>query len=262
MKPFLNAIALDEGYGMRLQIMSPYEVTRDVTIPTCTSPIKYEAEGEGAWRPNNENTSENGVYDMTSAGRDSVNTYHVLLEEKVGTCRPVRLHHRDRDEERPDAQAAGAGRHLHPRRRGRLAARPGEGLRDLRGARLSPARSARSSACRCATARPIEGPDADCKRVISPEVSDAVTYMLQNVVRTGTGRAATSAARRPARPDVAGLHRLVRRLHPAARRGRGGLGPAGYNKPQYDLRNVSIGGRVFERVQGRAAAGPRSGRPR
>jgi membrane peptidoglycan carboxypeptidase len=51
MKPFLNAIALADGYGMNYRIMSPYEVTRDVTIPTCTSPIKYEAEGEAPGGP-------------------------------------------------------------------------------------------------------------------------------------------------------------------------------------------------------------------
>jgi membrane peptidoglycan carboxypeptidase len=103
----------------------------------------------------------------------------------------------------------------------------------------------------------IEGPDADCKRVISPEVSDAVTYMLQNVVRTGTGRAADIGRPQAGKTGTSqGFTAWFAGYTPQLAAAVGVLGPAGYNKPQYDLRNVSIGGRVFERVQGAQLPAP------
>ena len=248
--------ALEQGFGFRYSINSPYHLTEQLRIPTCDGAIEPKnAKGTGPYDPRNESTSENGAYDMTRAMAMSVNTYFVQLQEKVGLCRPNRLVTRMgiKHAETLDPLAEVGSWTLGA-----------QDVSPLDMAKGYATFAARGIACQerpivgveLRDGKRIDGPAADCARVLEPEVADAVNHLLQNVVRNGTGTPAAIGRPQAGKtgtsesftawfvgytPDLAAAVSI--------------WDPRGRER-RYDLADVKIGGQVWERVQGRQIPAP------
>ena len=186
-KPFVMAAALEMG-------MSPTETKFDSPSPldvlgtrftSCDGSFPWK---DASWKPENYDRAH-GVIDMFAATQQSVNTYYIQLESKVGICNSIDM-----------AQKLGV----------KLA--NGEDMRQESGnpswvlgtsdvTPLSLAEAYATFANRGTHCNPIilqsittkeggelEVPSANCEQVISPEVADGVNHVLKTVMTQGTGR--------------------------------------------------------------------------
>ena len=255
-KPFLAAAALEQGYGFEYSIMAPYQINRQLRIPTCDGVIEPPAPDGGPYSPVNETPLENGVYDLNRAMELSVNTYFVQLQEKAGLCRPSRII------EQMGIKRANDLKPLDQVGSWTLGA---QDISPLDMAKGYATFAARGIACaeRSITSvqlrdgKTIDGPQPSCRRVLEPEIADAMSYLLQNVVRNGTGRAADIGRPQAGKTGTSqGFTAWFAGYTPDLAAAVGVWDPRGRDKKSYDLRNVTIGGEVWERVQGAQVPAP------
>lgn len=178
-KPFTLLTALREGipYG-GVNIGSPNSMTLR-GFRTCDgSPITTP------WSVSNAGDSTAGTFNLLTGTWNSVNTFFAQLERRVGLCDAVRTARQfgmvqANGEALPEFPSFTLGSpevdpvHL-------AAAYAGFGAR---GKYCKPIVV---TAIKDPAGRSLEVPQADCKRVVSPQVADALTYVLQGVLTRGT----------------------------------------------------------------------------
>lgn len=193
-KPFVVATALNAGVAPTLQLNSPMKLpTNGMEFRGCDGPFRLH---EG-WEPQNYDR-DYGTIDMKTATENSVNTYFVQLEAKVGLCDSIDMAQKlgvkraDGEDMRKDGSVASwvlGTSYVTP---------------------LSMAEAYATFANRGTHCNPIilrliqtkEGqdvpvPSANCQEVLSPEVADGVNNILSGVVTRGTGQAARMPDGRP-----------------------------------------------------------------
>lgn len=227
---------------------------------TLNCPARYESRGFPRDRPfpyvvNNAGDSEAGVFTVTRATWDSVNTCYVQLEERTGVDRPAQL-----------AEALGVHRMPGARPLVRVPSFT------LGSNEVSPLAMAGAYAAYAAhgrycppvavravtdgTGRPVPLGAAGCRQVVDPQVADTVSAVLAGVVTSGTGTGA--AIGRPAAGKTgtvedyssAWFAGYTPQLSAAVWMGdpRGG-----YAHP---LRGVTIGGQYYPQVYGGTLPAP------
>lgn len=193
-KAFTAAAAFTEGIPMSNRIDAPAVKNYAGTeFPTCTGTSTI-----GDWTVHN-STGVNGSMDMTTGADYSVNNYFVQLELQAGMCNVVNM-------------AANLGVTSNT---------PGAPITSfdnkpsftLGTAEVNPLSMAEAYATfaadgiRCtpvivdristSTGSAVAAPNADCHRVISSDVANAVNQLLSTVVADGTGNPAQTADKRP-----------------------------------------------------------------
>jgi len=180
-KAFTLAAALEQGYGLNTAFYSPS------CYVSKKFPVGRAGGGDCANGYSNSDPAEGGVYDMSKATWDSVNTYFIQLEEKVGVPAVVDA-----------AERLGVPK-------ARLAdVDPSLGTLTIGAKIVSPLDMATAYATlaahgvRCqprfaASATDPSGQTVDiatppqCEQTISPAVADTETSILQGVLTQGTG---------------------------------------------------------------------------
>ena len=193
-KPFVIGAALEQGVPTSTSFDAPQTMQfRGAKFKNCEGTFTFN----GNWEPKNYDKAY-GVIDMLKATQNSVNTYFVQLEQKVGICASIDM-----------AQKLGV----------KLA--DGTDMRNMAGypswvlgtayvTPLSMAEAYATFANRGVHCNPIilqsvqakdgteiEIPSADCKKVIEPEVADGVNHVLSTVMTQGTGSRARMSDGRP-----------------------------------------------------------------
>ncbi|NHC44395.1 transglycosylase domain-containing protein [Motilibacter aurantiacus] len=192
-KIFVTAAALEKGYGFYHSIYSPAQLRSVRSMETCDGSA-YDP----GWQPKNESASENGSYTLERALEDSVNTYFVQLEEQIGLCEPVTL------AEKMGVLRADTGEKLQQVQSFTLGT---NNVAPLNMAAAYATFGARGKYCPAWPVSDIDDPKRpnfeyprpECKQVLDEEVADAVNYLAERVVDSGTGTAANISGR-----DVAG----------------------------------------------------------
>lgn len=179
-KPFTLLTALREGmaYGS-VNIHSPPRMTLSGFRDCSGNPLA------GEWEVANAGDSQSGTFNLLTGTWNSVNTFFAQLEKRVGLCDAVRT----------------------ARQFGMVSANNGKPVPayasfTLGSAQVDPVHlaaayagfAARGKYCKPvaitaikdAQGAKIEVPSADCKQVVSPEVADALTYVLEGVLTKGT----------------------------------------------------------------------------
>jgi membrane peptidoglycan carboxypeptidase len=189
-KIFTLAAALDQGmpFGARLSAPNEFEPTgytdcqgRPVGDPTTM--LGNAADGEGG-----------RTFSLLTGTWNSVNTFFLNLERKVGLCATVKMAQRlgmRRADGSPLQQVASFTLGPNTVSPVRLAA--AYAAFAARGKYCSPIAIARITN---ATGKPIAVPNADCHQAVRKGVADAVNHVLQGVLTSGT--AAGEGIGRPA----------------------------------------------------------------
>ncbi len=198
-KAFTAAAALEKGIPLtkKYNARSPMDFT-NTTWSTCTGTHLQTQD----YKPKN-STGTNGVMDMYKAAARSVNTYFLQLEKTVGLCDTMRM------AEKVGVQLAN-GEKMEDTD---LAYSPSFTLGTAYITPLSMAKgysTFASGGIRCdpvvidkittKAGKDLAAPSANCQRVISEEVANAVNSLLSGVMspaRNGTGTPARLADGRP-----------------------------------------------------------------
>lgn len=194
-KPFVLAAALDMGYTPNKTFNAPGRMEfRGQRFKDCQGSFVFNQD----WNVQNQFARGYGTIDMRRATQNSVNTYFVQLIRDVGICRSIDM-----------ATAMGVklanGKDMRTEQ-----GNPSWVLGTADVTPLSMAEAYATLANRGVHCNPIilqsvttfdgrevEVPPADCKQAIPAEVADGVTYLLEGVIREGTGRPARTPDRRP-----------------------------------------------------------------
>ena len=193
-KLFTLITALDQGvpFGFQATVPSPTTVTPYYNCAgDQTSPFPVvNSEGAG-----------NGTYSLYTGTTDSINVFYADLEQKVGLCNVVHTA-ADLGLTRVDGKSlfAADGKPGAPNYQDPADYDPSFTLGTVDVSPMSMAAAYAVPASGGMYCKPIvltkitdaDGkslpvPSADCHRVISTEVADAVNYILQGVLTTGTG---------------------------------------------------------------------------
>jgi|GEM_PF-492996 len=181
-KTFTMAAALEQGYGTSTAFYSPSCYSTDAF------PIEREDDEDCPKGYTNADPAEQGVYDMNTGTWDSVNTYYIQLEEKVGVMSVADM------AERLGVPAADL-KNAHP---------TFGGLTISQQTPVSPLDMANAYATIAAggkycTPRFVESavdssnkavdiaPEPDCKQAIDKKIANTVSSVLAGVITQGTG---------------------------------------------------------------------------
>ena len=193
-KPFVIGAALEQGVPTSTSFESKSRMQfRGHKFKNCEGTFTFQ----GNWEPKNYDKAY-GVIDMLKAAQNSVNTYFIQLEAKVGICASIDM-----------AQKLGVkladGEDMR-----KMAEYPSWVLGTAYVTPLSMAEAYATFANRGVHCNPIilqsvqakdgteiEIPSADCKKVIEPEVADGVNHVLSTVMTQGTGTRARMPDGRP-----------------------------------------------------------------
>ena len=194
-KPFVIGAALEQGVPTSTTFDAPQTMQfKGQKFKNCEGTFTFQ----GSWEPKNYDKAY-GVIDMLKAAQNSVNTYFIQLEAKVGICASIDM-----------AQKLGVkladGEDMR-----KMAEYPSWVLGTAYVTPLSMAEAYATFANRGVHCNPIilqsvqtkdgtevEIPSADCKQVISPEVADGVNSVLSTVMNPpGTGTPARMPDGRP-----------------------------------------------------------------
>ena len=193
-KPFVIGAALEQGVPTSTTFDAPQTMQfKGQKFKNCEGTFTFQ----GSWEPKNYDKAY-GVIDMLKAAQNSVNTYFIQLEAKVGICASIDM-----------AQKLGVkladGEDMR-----KMAEYPSWVLGTAYVTPLSMAEAYATFANRGVHCNPIilqsvqtkdgtevEIPSADCKQVISPEVADGVNHVLSTVMTQGTGTRARMPDGRP-----------------------------------------------------------------
>lgn len=177
-KPFTLLTALDEGTSFGgVNINSPSSITLS-GFQDC------QGRSLSTWRVSNAGDSHAGTFNLISGTRNSVNTFFAQLEKKVGLCDAVKM-------AREFGMVRADGKPIPVLPSFTLGSAEVDPVH-LAGAYAGFA--ARGKYCKPiaiasikdANGEPLEVPEADCKRVVSPQVADALTHVLRGVLTEGT----------------------------------------------------------------------------
>ena len=184
-KAFMAAAALEKGRGFGYSIYSPSKLKKVTTIDTCDGGTPG-----GSYSPANESVSENGTFDLRSALKQSINTYFVQLEEDIGICEAATLagemglkksNNGDPLDQFPSF-TLGTNNVAPLDMAAAYATFGAQG-------KFCPAYAFTAWYDRNNKKKPLKKPD--CKQVLSPDVADAMNYLLKGVVSGGgSGRRA------------------------------------------------------------------------
>ncbi|MBO0811011.1 MAG: transglycosylase domain-containing protein [Microlunatus sp.] len=193
-KAFTAAAAFEQGIPMTHLIDA--SATRTYTgtrFPTCSGHSVITN-----WTVSN-STGVNGTMTMLTGTVDSVNNYFVQLELQVGMCNVIKM-----------AQRLGVQTNTPLAPIGSYDNKPSFTLGTPEVSPLSMAgayATFASGGIHCTpviidkittgTGAQLDGPDADCRRVISPGVAAAVDYLFRHVMAVGTGLPARTLDPRP-----------------------------------------------------------------
>lgn len=193
-KPFVIGAALEQGVPTSTTFDAPQTMQfKGQKFKNCEGTFTFQ----GSWEPKNYDKAY-GVIDMLKAAQNSVNTYFIQLEQKVGICASIDM-----------AQKLGVkladGTDMR-----NMANYPSWVLGTAYVTPLSMAEAYATFANRGVHCNPIilqsvqakdgteiEIPSADCKKVIEPEVADGVNHVLSTVMSQGTGTRARMSDGRP-----------------------------------------------------------------
>lgn len=193
-KPFVIGAALEQGVPTSTTFDAPQTMQfKGQKFKNCEGTFTFQ----GSWEPKNYDKAY-GVIDMLKAAQNSVNTYFIQLEAKVGICASIDM-----------AQKLGVkladGTDMR-----NMANYPSWVLGTAYVTPLSMAEAYATFANRGVHCNPIilqsvqakdgteiEIPSADCKKVIEPEVADGVNHVLSTVMTQGTGTRARMSDGRP-----------------------------------------------------------------
>ena len=193
-KPFVIGAALEQGVPTSTTFDAPQTMQfKGQKFKNCEGTFTFQ----GSWEPKNYDKAY-GVIDMLKAAQNSVNTYFIQLEAKVGICASIDM-----------AQKLGVkladGTDMRS-----MANYPSWVLGTSYVTPLSMAEAYATFANRGTHCNPIilqsvqakdgteiEIPSADCKKVIEPEVADGVNHVLSTVMTQGTGTRARMSDGRP-----------------------------------------------------------------
>ena len=193
-KPFVIGAALEQGVPTSTTFDAPQTMQfKGQKFKNCEGTFTFQ----GSWEPKNYDKAY-GVIDMLKAAQNSVNTYFIQLEAKVGICASIDM-----------AQKLGVkladGTDMRS-----MASYPSWVLGTAYVTPLSMAEAYATFANRGVHCNPIilqsvqakdgteiEIPSADCKKVIEPEVADGVNHVLSTVMTQGTGSRALMPDGRP-----------------------------------------------------------------
>ncbi|WP_052711289.1 transglycosylase domain-containing protein [Pseudofrankia sp. DC12] len=191
-KAFTMAAALEQGYGLSTQFYSPSCLNPD-TWPEITSifPKGRSDDPQDTCQQgySNSSESESGLYDMRNGTWDSVNTYYIQLEAKVGVMNVAAM------AERLGIPKTDMSSILGP---------TFGGLTLSQDTRIAPLDMANAYAVfadggKYCTPRFVTSaidsskenvdiaPKPDCKQVISEGIADTVASVLAGVITNGTG---------------------------------------------------------------------------
>ncbi|MCM0620692.1 transglycosylase domain-containing protein [Nocardioides bruguierae] len=85
-KPFVLATAIEQGIPLNTQIASPQTITLPISsFRDCSGPIQSTQDYEV------NNSTGYGTYTLYTGTQQSVNTFFVQLEQRVGICKPYNL---------------------------------------------------------------------------------------------------------------------------------------------------------------------------
>ncbi|HMR49778.1 MAG TPA: penicillin-binding protein [Arachnia sp.] len=196
-KPFVLAAALDMGYTPDKTYNAPGRMDFDgQRFKNCEGSFVFRQ--RGGWSPQNQFARGYGTIDMRQATQNSVNTYFVQLIRDVGICRSIDM-----------ATAMGVkmanGKDMRSEQNNPSWVLGTADVTPLSMAEAYATLANRGVHCNpiilqsvtTADGREVEVPPADCKQAIPAEVADGVTYLLEGVIREGTGRPARIPDRRP-----------------------------------------------------------------
>ena len=194
-KAFTAAAALEKG----IPLSQRYDAARSMdfsgrTFETCDGPGQVA----GSWRVSN-STGVNGTMDMYRAAEFSVNTYFVQLALDVGMCDVVKM-----------AEKLGIESSTKDAPVSSYDDKPSFTLGTLEVSPLSVAEAYATFASGGIHCDPIilesvtdssgaarEVPSANCERVISEDVANAMNSLLSSVMTDGTGRRVLTGDGRP-----------------------------------------------------------------
>ncbi len=180
-KAFTAAAALDRGIGVQTKYYSPSPLDfSGVPFQGCDGPVV-----EPNWKPRN--STGVGTFNMINAIRYSINTYFVQLELHAGLCNTIKM-----------AEAAGVKSAVGLNLEAPAQQFPSFTLGALEVSPLSMASAYATFANRGVHCDPIvirsavtknnkqlPVPAANCHRVMSADVADGVSYLLQQVMQPG-----------------------------------------------------------------------------
>jgi membrane peptidoglycan carboxypeptidase len=193
-KLFTLITALNQHYQFGYTETVPYSQTVTGYTDCSGNLAGYDKGQQGAWSVVNASNGDHGTYSLYTGTTASINTFYAQLERKVGLCNVVHT-----------AQGLGMtwadGTSLTSDDNGQPPAddTPSFTLGSLNVAPLSMAGAYAAMAARGMYCTPIgigkivtdDGaslavPSAGCHRAVSTQVADAVNYILQGVLTTGT----------------------------------------------------------------------------
>jgi membrane peptidoglycan carboxypeptidase len=249
-KAFTAAAALEKGISPAQTFSTGSKINVDKgKFQTCDG----GSVGTGSWPVQNELDSEKGTWDMSSAIAKSINTYFVLLQEKVGLCATAQT-----------AEKAG----FHRANGQPVEQLPALTLGTNQASPLTMASAYATFANRGVHCTPIaiesvtdakgktlEVPKTECSRAMSEKTADTVNKMLTGVVTGGTATAAKLADR-----DNAGKTGTTDGLKSAWFVGytpeASGAVWVGDVNHQIEMYNISIGGQYYPKVCGGCLPAP------
>jgi membrane peptidoglycan carboxypeptidase len=188
MKAFVLAAAIQKGVPLSYRINSPETIDMTGKVwQTCRGPYKQLAE----WKP--KNSTKGGNIDLITGTKNSVNTYFIQLSQRIGLCAPSTLATRlgvvngktegndkiGKPLDQVPAYTLGVG-----------------SVTPLMMANAYAAFAARGVYCdpvviisiKDKAFKEIKTPKADCIPVMRQAHADGVNRVLQEVIRSGTGR--------------------------------------------------------------------------
>lgn len=179
-KPFTAAAALNKGMSTMTTYKSPYQLDMSGTWDYCKGPSYV------SWSPHNL-PGEAGTFTMVTGMTKSVNTYFAQLERSVGLCNTIKMAESvgvksatgvdfQTTSEIGPSFTLGAVE-VSPMTMASAYATFANG-----GIRCDPIIIASAST---AQKKPLAVPSANCQRVISQDVADGVTYILEKVMEPG-----------------------------------------------------------------------------
>ncbi len=252
-KSFVAAAAFEQGIMADTAIYSPYRINMSGEEFTTCDGVTSARD----WAPVNTDPRENGVYDMTSAMAESVNTFWIQLEQRTGLCDPVTLAEKmglRRGNGEPLSQVPSFTLGVNE-------------VTPLAMAEAYATFAARGTHCDTIaiasitdqTGKELKVPSADCQEVLEPELADAMNALLRNVIdgpypyRTGEGLSlGRPAAGKTGTTQELGEAWFVGHTPNLAAAVWVGT-PANNTSPMV---NIRIGSRYYSRVYGATVPGP------
>ncbi|WP_029391218.1 transglycosylase domain-containing protein [Streptomyces xiaopingdaonensis] len=246
-KPVIAAAGLDRGMSPYQKYASPYRMKYPSPVNTC------KGQWSGSAPVENENRKEVGPYRMKEATAKSVNTYFVSLISQIGIC-PVTDMSKKMGIERADGKDLDQvpSISLGTQEVSPLTMAEGYATFANRGVHCTPVAI---ESITDAQGKQLSVPKTECDRAMSAKTADTVNALLRGVVEDGTGKQAGLGGR-----DSAGKTGTTDNRYAAWFVGyapnMSGAVWVGDPNHQVQMKNISIGGRTYDKVFGGEVPGP------